>query len=809
MAGVLEGLRVLDLGWGIAGPMAGMLLADHGADVTRIEPPAGEPFPTPDGYRVWHRGKRSAVLDLENAGERETFLALAARADVLLESFAPGVTVRLGIDYATLARLNPRLVYCSITAYGRDTADAQRPGYDALVAARTGLQWEARGWYGTPMERIQGQDREQVDFDVPPEVGIGAPRDGPVFTATAAPSVVAAWHAVLGISAALWARRANGRGQWVETSLLQAVICASGSGWQRPRRLDAPGYQFPVAERRQTWGIVRARDGWMCTWVSPVEWFEAAGAGEHLRVPDPAEVRQRVGSMPSVESRLRALARAAPVFARFDVDDWVRVAAESGEISCQPVRTPEQALCDPALIADGAVIEVEDQELGVLRQAGSLYRLHDNPIHVRWAAPRRGEHTEDIRREARELAPEVPIADVPALPGGGPLAGVRVLDFGAAVAGPWSSQLLADLGADVIKIDSRRQEFWLRSHMALCVNRSKRMVGIELKTPEGQDIARGLIAGADVVVHNMRPQAARKLGLDWDNLRTLNPRLVYCQTRGFEDGARSELPGNDQTGNALGGTEWEDGGCENGGRPWFGVTSNGDIGNGYFAAIAIVQALLARERTGHGQCVDSSIVNAALFNNSRVFTTPEGQRFPRATLDAAQCGFSALYRIYRCGDGQWLCLAVVTDAHWRALCSVVPGLDTDTRFADASARATHEDSLRVLLEAYFAERGANACFAVLDESGVPCEISSATFSRTLFDDAELHQRGWILRCEGHPDLGDIDMFGLGIDFSRTPGRVPRGPSPMWTHTREVLAEAGYDVQQIERWIADGVVLVPH
>ncbi len=116
---VLEGLKVLDLSWGIAGPMATMLLADHGAAVTRIEPPGGDPFRTQLGYRTWQRGKRSAVLDLKNRADRDCLLALAREADILVESYSPGVTERLGIDYARLHAVNPRLIYCSITAYGR------------------------------------------------------------------------------------------------------------------------------------------------------------------------------------------------------------------------------------------------------------------------------------------------------------------------------------------------------------------------------------------------------------------------------------------------------------------------------------------------------------------------------------------------------------------------------------------------------------------------------------------------------------------------------------------------------------------
>src|SRR3954452_16970868 len=130
MSGFLEGLRVLDLSWGTAGPMTTMQLADHGADVIRIERPEGTPFPEPQGYRVWNRGKRSAELDLTNDDDRVTFLALAAGADIVVESYAPGTADKLGVGYEQLRALNPRLIYCAITGYGNGTKDADRPAID-------------------------------------------------------------------------------------------------------------------------------------------------------------------------------------------------------------------------------------------------------------------------------------------------------------------------------------------------------------------------------------------------------------------------------------------------------------------------------------------------------------------------------------------------------------------------------------------------------------------------------------------------------------------------------------------------------
>jgi crotonobetainyl-CoA:carnitine CoA-transferase CaiB-like acyl-CoA transferase len=795
MPGALDGITVLDLTWGTAGPMTTMLLADNGADVIRIERPGGEPFDEPDGYRVWHRGKRSAEFDLHDAGDLARFRALARTADVLVESFAPGVTERLGIDAETLQAENQRLIYTSITGYGRDNRHSDRPAYDGLVLARTGLQWECRGWSGSPMGRINGQAPVDPDVNVPDDIRIGGRDDGPVFLATPVPSVWTAYLANIGIAAALRAREVIGVGQRVETSLLQGALLNAGTFWQRVDNYDAPGYELHVLDRRQTWGLVAAQDRWICLWPINHDWATAAGAADTLRLPPPGTDWRMASIGQTITERLDALERAASTIRRFPADAWVELATHSDEAPCQLVRSPEEALTDPSQLADGSVVEVDDPELGLLRETGLVYRLHGTPGRVRASAPRRGEHTEQVHAAAAagpDAAAPAP-APAPAAELNGPLDGVRVLDFGAAVAGPWAAQLLSDLGADVIKIDPARQAFWLSTHMGFGVNRSKRHLGLDMKTAGGMAIARRLIESADVVLLNLRPQAARKLGLDYESVRALNPSIVYCHTRGHEDGPRSALPGNDQTGNALGGTEWEDGGCWSGGRPYFGVTTGGDLGNGYLAAIAITKALFHRERTGAGQLVDASILNASMFNNSRIYSTPDGKRFDRPLLDAKQLGLSPHYRLYQAADG-WLCLAAVSPDSRAALERLVP-----------SAAGLTGDSLVQALEAWFAPRKAREAFAELDGAGVPCEISDPDFPLGLFDDADLFDRGWLTTCQ-HPALGRADTFGAGIDFSRTPAQPGGEPAVFGRDTRAVLAELGYSAEQIQEFVAGGAVI---
>ncbi len=278
-------------------------------------------------------------------------------------------------------------------------------------------------------------------------------------------------------------------------------------------------------------------------------------------------------------------------------------------------------------------------------------------------------------------ASESPTAsDSPAPPS--PLAGVRVIDLGLAVAGPWGTMMLADLGADVIKVNPLHDFYWMSTHIAMCCNRGKRSIAMNLKDPDAMVVLREMVESADVVQHNMRYDAAVRLGVDYESIRAIKPDIIYCHTRGFEHGDREGLPGNDQTGAALAGPDWLDGGLDHDGIPFWPVVSLGDTGNGFLSAIAIVQALYHRARTGEGQFVDTSIMYAQLLNASIAWSAADGsQHGDRPQLDAMQLGWHARYRLYETADG-WLCVAAVTDEHRSTLAATlgVGAITTDTAF---------------------------------------------------------------------------------------------------------------------------------
>jgi crotonobetainyl-CoA:carnitine CoA-transferase CaiB-like acyl-CoA transferase len=500
----------------------------------------------------------------------------------------------------------------------------------------------------------------------------------------------------------------------------------------------------------------------------------------------------------------------AEAVSRFPAREWVEAAAAAG-MTIQDVRSPEEALVDPLLLQDGCVAQIDDPQLGPVRQVGITYRLDCSPGEIRGPAPSAGEHTEAVRAEAAALADKPAgqgVAGATPAPGrklAAPLEGITVLDLGLAIAGPYGTQVLADLGASVIKINALYDTYWHSNHIAYVANRGKRSLALDLKDPRAMKILLQLVERADVVQHNMRYDAAERLGVDYESLKKINPKLIYCHTRGFETGPRQSLPGNDQTGGCLAGVQYEDGAMARGGKPLWSFCSLGDTGNGFLSAIAIIQALYHRDRTGQGQMCDTSIVNAQLLNTSYAMARPDGTGFDRPRVDRLQFGFSATHRLYETSSG-WLCVVLAADEHWGRLCVAMrlESLGFDDRFATATARARHDEALAGLLEAKFRERPAAEWFAVLDGAGVPCEICDPGFALRLHDDPQFAQRHWVVSYQ-HPFVGKLDQIGLPFELSETPGRIQGPPLVVGQHSREILAELGYSTQLIDELCAECVL----
>ncbi len=497
MTTALDGIRVLELGSGTAGAMAGMLLAENGADVIRVEPPAGDPDRGRPGFRVWQRGKRSVVLDLGSAPDLARFRELVASSDALLESMRPGVAERLGVGYAELAALHPGLVYVSLTGLGERGPLRDLPGYEGIVSARAGRMHAQQGF-----------------------------REGPIFTPVPIGSYGAGMLAAQGLLAALWARRETGRGQRVHTSLLHALSVydmTQGYG-NRTNAPPAPGQIYGVMH--VAFMTAPTKDGryiQICSrqphlyrnWLKALRPEALLDDPELEHMPDlfPTEARMQDVIQQIQERMLEKTA-----------DEWMDIFS-ANDVGGDPFLSASEYLDHPQNVANGRRQLVIDPEVGETAQIGPLGLFSETPSEIGTPAPALGAHT----REVLAAAPRVRSDPVATAPPRRPLEGVMVLECGYFYATPFAATLLAEAGARIVKIEPATGDPGRRNWTA---SYSKSMVGKEsvvadLKTPEGREIVHRLARRADIFIHNFRPGTPARLQIDYETLSRLNPRLVY------------------------------------------------------------------------------------------------------------------------------------------------------------------------------------------------------------------------------------------------------------------------------------------
>ena len=394
----------------------------------------------------------------------------------------------------------------------------------------------------------------------------------------------------------------------------------------------------------------------------------------------------------------------------------------------------------------------------------------------------------------------------------GPLNGIRVVDFGQYLAGPFGPMLLADLGADVIKVEPTRADGMRERFVGPFsgCQRGKRDIALDLKQPDGLRIALELVATADMVHHNMTLGTADKLGVGYEHCKAVKPDILYCNNFMYGPvGPLAELGGLDPLGQAASGIEWEQGPVAEGNPPQWYRYGHGDIAAAMPSVLALLMALFHRNRTGEGQFMWSSIFHGSMLYTADSWLDAEGTPSPRPSLDKEQLGLDALYRLYETKDG-WLQVAAVREEHWPALCRVLRRGDLvdDSRFASPEARAENRAELAAILAERFITDHAINWRRTLDDAGVPSEISVDTSDgETILFDEDLVRLGLVTEYE-HPVLGRVRQFGNLMSFSDSPTRQER-PTPMLgQNTREILEELGYDEDAMDDYRGRGIVYWP-
>jgi crotonobetainyl-CoA:carnitine CoA-transferase CaiB-like acyl-CoA transferase len=774
-------LRVLDLS-DESGLYCGKLLAELGAEVTWVGPGAGDALgddlPGPSLHRGvpqrslfslhYNAGKRVLRLDLDAPSQRACWDALLADADVVIVTGTPQTCGQRGLDYARLSGCNPRVVVAAISPFGQTGPRAHWRSCDLIAQAIGGMAF------------VNGHPQE------PPLRGFG-------LQAYHSAGV----HAAIGVMLALLARERTGRGQLVDVSLQEAVAATvehvSGS-YHLNRTIE---------ERRgslhwtRAFRVGRCRDGYVMQttlgdWESLVEWVKSEIDAGDLDDPRYATFTTRQREHQHIFDVLDTWIRG------HDVEELIE-SAQLRRIPFAAVRPLSAVVDDPQLRARGFF--GKDPCSGV-ELLGPSFRLQGGAVAAVPAGggDRSGHKGSDYTVPAMDPA----------------LTGVRVLDFTWVVAGPVATRVLADHGADVIKVERRDATDFgsRRAGLTGNLNRGKRSIVINMADPRGVAIARDLARRCDVVIDNFSSRVMRNWELDYAHLCQLKPDIIAVSMSGFgHDGPHANHVSYGPTLQALTGFSLLMR-HENGEPAGWGYSYSDMIG-GYCGAFAAITALFQRAQTGAGQFIDLSQLEALtamigvplleLLANGEL-TAPFGNRSMERP--------AAPHGIYRCRDrdddgdvhDRWCAIAVFGDDDWARCVAVMgrPAWSADARFATHVAREQHRDALDALVETWTRTQMAEEVAQRLQDAGVAAGIVAN--GRDLCErDPHLTARGyWKTLPTPEGDTATVD--GPSLQLSETPGRIATAAPLLGEHTDHVLQEiVGLDDATIARLRTERVI----
>ena len=794
MAQVFDGITVLDFTGGRAGGVATMVMSDFGAEIIKVEPPGGEKFRNSPGSIQWNRGKKSVVLDLKTREGQENARQLARRSDVVIESFRPGVAQRLGIDYDTLRAGHPELVYATLTGFGSQGPYAHYKGYDAVVAAKSGR-----------MMMFAEQN----------------PREGPNYIVVQGVCHAAATALIRGVTAALYVREKTGLGQRVETSMLKAVTTYDHVSWVYGQMIENQPDIYPPDPRV---GIGRPNPtGYLPARTKDGQWIQLGNVVErlfrsmmHWLDMDFIYEDPRFKTAPRLDPE--AVADLERIMLekvqQKTLNEWMDIfLGEAGNVAAEPYLSSEQALDHPQIVHNGNVQSLHVSGVGATRQLGPIVNMKGTQGRTQGSPPALGQHTAEIlTRLGSESGTHANNAKNP-MPRH-PLEGITLLDLATVINGPLGCALVAELGARVIRIEAPGGD-WGRAGMPLTAHRT--MAGsedicLDLKMTEGQEIMGKLVAKADLLLHSMRPGAPERTGIGYEQLKAINPNLVYLYAGGYgSTGPYSHRPSMAPIAGAVSG-----GGVAQMGRDAFpppgqsmsiddiaavskrlkrANDGTADHNTAMVNAVGLLLGLYARERTGAAQYVESTMIAANAYANIDDFYLHEGKR-PRPLPDSDGYGLHALYRLYRAKTG-WVFLACPFEDEWQALCRTIDRDDMleDPRFATPKARERHDDVLADELGKVFATEEPLYWEKLLTSADVACVKAEDRGMYFFFnEDPHVRENGILTQVEA-PREGEFWRYAPVVDFSETTGKASPGPL-RGQHTRPILKELGYTDDQI-------------
>jgi crotonobetainyl-CoA:carnitine CoA-transferase CaiB-like acyl-CoA transferase len=781
--GSLAHLSVVEL-TDIRGALTARILADLGADVVAIEPPGGDPARTraplasgrsiPFLYR--NANKRGETIDLEDARGRARLAELLASADVLVENLSRAERRRLGLEPETVRARHPHLVHVAIADFGLDgpRADWRLEALPAF-AASGGLF--ASGFPDLPPCMLQG------------------------YAAHDAASV----FATIGALAALADRERAGEGQTVEISVQEAALSGFNPwsivlpDWARRypmlptvtrRNADGPYHVLPVAD-----GFVRALPGNPKHWRAYCEWL---GNPEALAGPEWEQAMMRLAN----GDVIRLIANDAVAARKRDE----AVGAGYLRFPLVPVNRPSEFVAEEQTKVRGFFRETGFPALGNAPFAPTPFHFSETPITIRRPAPEKSGRAEESTRTPRASSARATSTERKPV-----LDGVRVVNLGCGAVVPELGWVLAELGAEVVKIESQAYVDFLRrvtlepdpnlSWTFSVECRGQKSVALDLTTPRGRELALGLCAKADVVIENNRGGVVQAQGLDDASVRSVNPNVIYVSCQGFgEGGPRGEAPSFGPLNATFAGLNylWSD---PRGPYPAATALNHPDHIAGKLLGVAVLAALDHRRHTGRGQKIEMSQAESAAFLVGE-FYLEEALLGRSVGPRGNDVDYAAPHGVYpAAGEDRWLAIAVVGDDAFARFAEAL-GWSDAKRFATLESRLEARRELDERVAEWTRTRDAEEAAALLQKAG----ISAMPVQNGLDHRADPHltERRALVAVD-HPPIGEEWHAGNPIRMSRTP-TVTTGAAPnLGAHTEEILArDLGLSRDEISALVDSGV-----
>ncbi|MET0985477.1 MAG: CoA transferase [Steroidobacteraceae bacterium] len=566
----------------------------------------------------------------------------------------------------------------------------------------------------------------------------------------------------------------------VRTSLLQGALIPAAMHWYRAERpTDSLRAGMPRSEPDT---IFQCSDGsWVHIMACPDQASLMSDGLARMSEADLDRCRQAHPRTPFTTRTFPNWQANVEIFKQHPREAWLR-SLRAADVPVDSVEPLGKIYFDEQAQLNQYAVKVEDPHRGTTIQPGAPLSIAP-PMRIRNPAPLPGQDDENVfemQPRLRQPPAALPAAGVPSQP----LAGLKVLDLGNFLAGPLAPMLLADLGATVIKVEmpSGDPMRWLDAAFIGC-QRGKRAIALSLKDPASKPVMERLVRWADVIHHNQRMTAARKLGLDYESLRAINPDMIYCHVSSYgPQGARKDWPGYDQMFQSSCGWEIESAGQGNPPQ-WvrFGML---DHQCALASLLATLLGLYGRESTGQGQAVAASLLGASVLTVGETIVQADGTLTPYAKLDGRQMGVGPHDRFYECRDG-WVCLLVAPERMSDIHRAAGVGEESFERWMRA---ASVSDALTLLRRC-----SAQAVRVVLDDGD------------SFFASADNRRHGLIARY-AHPVYGSLDHVGRFWDFVNLEQAIERPPPLLGEHSRAILRELAFSEAEIEALLASGTVV---